>query len=163
MGFQRKKTYFCWLLFLSTFANYRIAFLCFLGYRLFNDFMCFAFGRWSFTLWKKTKNIHISECKIFIYFAQKNLLFSILHTYFYKTHILVYLFAHLCNKIFIPLQFFIILSLTDPTLSHRPNTQKKVAVVFIGVRAPLFLSASGSGGPVIKMASLLGLVFLCSY
>ena len=94
----------------------------------------------------------------------KKIYFFLFYTPIFTKHTYQFIyFAHLCNKIFIPLQFFIILSLTDPTLSHRPNTQKKVAVVFVDVRAPLFLSASGSGGPVIKMALLLGLVFLCSY
>ena len=35
---QRRKTCFCWLLFVSTFANYMIALFCFLGYKLFNSF-----------------------------------------------------------------------------------------------------------------------------
>ena len=45
----------------------------------------------------------------------------------------------------------------DPTLSHRPrpNTQRKVAIVFVGMRAPLFSSASSYGGPMIEMARFL--------
>ena len=51
-----------------------------------------------------SKSNHIILCKIFVYFARKNILFFILHTYFYKILILVYLFYHLFylnNNIFL--------------------------------------------------------------
>ena len=42
---------------------------------------------------KKTKSIYINRCKNFVNFSKKkNQLFSILHTYFYKTLISVCLF-----------------------------------------------------------------------
>ena len=89
---------------------------------------------------------------------------------FLQTSTLVYLFYTFIQQ---NIHFFTIfyyspsppLSLTDqhsltnldPTLSHRPrpNTQRKVVVVFVDVWAPLFSSASGSSSPVIEMARYL--------
>ena len=68
------------------------------------------------------KSIHISGCKIFIYFAQKK------STFFYFTHLflqntLIRLSVlHIYSvKYSFFYNFFIILSLIAP-LSHRPNT-----------------------------------------
>ena len=110
----------------------------------------------------------INWCKFSFYFAQKKLLFFILHIHFYKTPISVYLFYTFIQwnihsfTIFYyspspPLSLIDQQSLTDsdPTLSHRPrpNTQRKVAIVFVGVR----FRRSGD-----QNDSLLGSVFLCS-
>ena len=88
--------------------------------------------------------------------------FSILHTNFYKTPMSIYLFYTFIQQNIHFFYHFLLLSFTTPlshrpTLPHRPrpNTQRKVAVVFVDVRAPLLSSASGSGGSVIKMARFL--------
>ena len=108
--------------------------------------------------------------QIFLLFYTKKVTFSIFHTHFYKTPTVVYLFYTFIQQ---NIHFFTIfyyspsppLSLTDqhsltnpdPTLSHtpRPNTQRKVVVVFVDVWAPLFSSAPGSSSPVIEMARFL--------
>ena len=41
------------------------------------------------------KSNRINLCKIIVYFARKNIFFSILHTHFYKTSTSIYLFYHL--------------------------------------------------------------------
>ena len=86
-------------------------------------------------LFKMCKSIHISGCKILIYFTRKNLLFLFYTLIFIKhTHQSIY-FTYLFNKIFIILQFFIIsslpLSLADPTLPK--NTKILNALVTVTV------------------------------
>ena len=86
--------------------------------------------------------------------------FFLFYTPIFTKHQFIYS-THLCNK---NLFFynFLLFSPSLPSLPHWPNTQRKVAVVFVSVRASLFSSESGSDGLVIEMASLLRPVFLCS-
>ena len=106
--------------------------------------------------------------QIFLLFYTKKVTFSIFHTHFYKTPTLVYLFYTFIQQ---NIHFFTIFyyspspplsltdqhSLTNPDPAHtpRPNTQRKVVVVFVDVWAPLFSSAPGSSSPVIEMARFL--------
>ena len=95
------------------------------------------------------------------YTKKKSYLFYFTDSLFQNTHISLSI-LHIYS---IKYSFFyncLVLSLTTPlshrtTLSHRPrpNTQRKVAVVFVSVRAPLFSSASGSDGPMIEVAHFL--------
>ena len=95
------------------------------------------------------------------YTKKKSYLFYFTDSLFQNTHISLSI-LHIYS---IKYSFFyncLVLSLTTPlshrtTLSHRPrpNTQRKVAVVFVSVRAPLFSSTSGSSNLVIEMACFL--------
>ena len=106
----------------------------------------------------------IRWCKLSFYFAKKNYFFYFTYQFLQNTHISlsilhIYLIKYSFFYNFLLFSSSLPLSLTDPTLSYRPNTQRKVAVVFISVRAPLFSSVSNFGGSVIEMALLLGSVF----
>ena len=70
------------------------------------------------------KCICINGCIIFVYFAKKKILFSILHTYFYKTPTSVCLFYTLfyLNNMFPPFFNYFTPAHGPPTLTHTPTT-----------------------------------------
>ena len=81
----------------------------------------------------------IRKCKSFLLFYTKNLLFLYYTPIFTKHPRYPIYSAHLFNKIFILLQFFIISSLTAP-LSHMPNTtQKNTKILYTQVTVTMHI------------------------
>ena len=96
----------------------------------------------------------------FLFYTKKSYLFYFIDSLFQNTHISLSI-LHIYSIKYSFFYNFLLLSLTTPlshrpTLSHRPRPNtRKVAVVFVSVRAPLFSSTSGSSSLVIEMACFL--------
>ena len=121
----------------------------------------------------KSQNTNIVICMevtatAFVYANFLSILYKKKNYIFYFTHSFlqnIYISLSILQIYSIKYSFFynfLLFSLTAPlshwpTLSHRPrpNTQRKVVAVFVGMRASLFSSVSGFGSPVIEMARFL--------
>ena len=80
----------------------------------------------------EAKSICISGCKIFVYFAKKNIFFSIFHTYFYKTPAsvcLFYTFFYL-NNIFLTFFYYFTPTHGPLTLTHTPTVSEHFPFLF---------------------------------